>query len=646
MDPGPRGAVTGADPTSGSSRRPRPRSQRSGALSARGWLLTAIAVLATAAGAQAQVPDTLRPPPDTARRAPVPHETLPRLPAQDTLEADTVEADTLLPPPTLPPIRPAVPASWATGVWEWDREDLLRLPDLTLLHLLERIPGLTPVRAGIAGQPETATVFGSTAGAIRYVFDGFELDPLIAPTFDASRIALLSLESVRVERRVTGATVYLKTLTPTRPSPHSVVEAATGDLDVNLFRGTFLAPRVAGGSLGLGFERLATDVLGGSNFLSGWVKWTAVRDSSGVQVELRQTDLDRSGVGPVLAGASRRDWVVRGRTRWGPVVAEGYAGGTSVEDELEDLTLREGSTQGGIRLGASTERFLPLHATAALRLRSHPRLPGQELEVTAWALPRPWLGVGGEVVQGWWDQEEPTGRWTARARVGPLAGLTAFAEVHQGGSTPAGTGPELVVPGFSPAETLRLDRSGARVGVEAGWRGITAGVAALRTEADPVTGFGLPFDSTAPTFGTAEATGIEAVVRVPILWQPLRLEGWYVGLEQEGPWPYLPEQHWRGALVYHHSPLPSGNLEIYSRLEHEFRGGTVAPVTTETGVVLADVPQYRATNFELVIRVLTVRAFLRWENLLHRLGQRDLPATDYFLPGQHIWYGVKWVFWN
>lgn len=625
------------------AQRPRPRTHRPGAFFVPVALLAGAAFLLPAPAA-AQGPDTAAAAVDTVGGAP---------PAdvrsgQDTIPQDTAVVDSQLPPPTLPQLHRPGPVGWAAGVWEWDRAALLRLPDVTLLQLLTRVPGLTPVRAGMVGQPESAAVLGATAGAIRYVLDGFALDPLVAPTFDASRISLLALEGVRVERRVTGATVYLETVSPTAPNPVSVIEAATGDIGTNLFRGTFLAPRVLGGSLGVGFERLATGVQGGANHLTGWAQWTFVRDSSGVQLELRQSDMDRSGVGGGLVGA-RRDWGVRARTRLGPVAAEAYAGATTVEDEVGSVVLREGTPQGGVRLHSALPSPVPLEATAALRLRSHPRLPRQEIELSAWATPAPWLGVGGEVVQGWWDGPVVTGRWSARAVLRPVVGITAFAGIHAGGALLGEGGPEVLVPAVRATGPVSVDRDGVRAGLEARWRGFQAGAAAIRTRAGSVPGFGLPFDSTAPSFGGGEAEGIEATLRIPTPLHPIWLEGWYVGMDRPETWLYLPRHQWKAALLYHHFPIPSGNLELYSRIEHVFRGSMVAPVYEADGWSVArpaTVPAYRATNAELVIRVLSVRAFVRWDNVLHRLQQSDLPGTAYWLPGQNLTYGVKWTFTN
>jgi hypothetical protein len=637
--------------------RPRPRSLRSGAF----FVVAAVSLLRPGAGA-AQEPDTVPAPPvvevDTAA-APV--DTIaPLPPALPVLGQDTVPEDTLgPPPPALPAMDPVGPASFARGVWEWDRDALRRLPDFSVLQLLERLPGVVPLRADIINQPEGATIFGSTAGAIRYVVDGFELDPLSGPTFDPSRFPLLALESVRVERRVTGITVRLRTLSPDDPRPRSIIEAGTGDLDVNLFRGMFLAPRVLGGPLALGFERLASDGRlpeGSSNHVGGWLKWTWVRERTGIQIEYRQGDMDRGGIGEGLLGA-RRDWVVRARTGLGPLVAEVYGGASRVEDDLGDVVLREGTPHGGLRLRGSVDGPVPLEARSAFRFRDNPRLPSGEVELELRAEPLPFLAVEGEGVYGWWKNGAATGRWAGRAQAGPVLGLTVFGELF-GGAPPFDRGSEVLMPG-AEASTLRISRDGVRAGAELHWGGLMLGGAALRTTLDTIPGFGLPFEPEGLGVAGAEADGFEVVARLPTGVDPISLQGWYVGMRPPDSSLYLPEHQWRAAVVYHHLPLESGNLEIFVRVEHVFRGRMTGPalaITGDAGEVepdpeptpglpaLTEVPAFRTTNLELSIRVVSVRAFLRWENLMHRLELRDLDG--YILPGQRVTYGVKWEFLN
>ncbi|MFO7892594.1 MAG: hypothetical protein R6U63_02570 [Longimicrobiales bacterium] len=570
----------------------------------------------------------------------------------DTVLQDTVIVDTVLPPPTtLPPFEAVGGPGWSQGVWEWSREDLLRRPDLSLLHLLERIPGMVPVRADIAGQPEAAALFGAGAGAIRWVLDGFVVDPLTAPTFDPARLSLLALERVRVERGVTGATVHLETLTPEDARTKSVIEAGTGDYGVNAFRGIFLPPRVLGGPLAMGFERLSVNGFtpGASNQTVSWLKWTWARDSAGIQVEYRQRTMEREGVGEGLLG-SRSDWVVRARQAVGPVTGEAYAGGTAVEDEVGGeggTAYREGVAQGGLRLAAAVPGPVPAEVTTALRFRGHPRLPVQELEVAGRVAPLPWLTVQGEALHGRWSDADPTGRWSARAGLGPIRGLQLFGEVFRGGSV-LGSGPELAWP--APADTtqggagsFRVSRDGLRAGLQFSGAGLTLGGAVVEVAADTIYPFGLPMEGRWGGVAGGEARGFEVSARIPTGFDPLTVQGWYVGMDAPG-WLYLPEHHWRAGLVYHHRPLPSGNLEFFARFEHLFRGRMNVPAPAGETTPYVESDAYRATNLELTIRVLTVRAFLRWDNLFHRRDQADLPG--FRLPGQRIVWGVKWEFWN
>jgi hypothetical protein len=629
--------------------RPRPRSVGAGAFFT--LLLVGVSTGSGPGQVAGQVPE-VGPPvaTDTVPDAPLPvaADTVPDAPPPVAEVVDTVPPEPE-PPPTLPAMPAVGPSGWDAGVWEWSRTDLLRLPELSLLHLLERIPGVTPVRVASVGQPEGAAVFGATVGAITYEVDGFELDPLTTPTFDPSRFPLVALESVRVERRVTGARVRIRTVSPGDARPLSVIEAGTGDLGTNLFRGTFLAPRVLGGGLSFGFESLGSQtILGGqSTFTGGWLKWTWARDEGGVQVEYRQSGMDRAGTGVALSGL-RRDWVVRARRHLGPVVAEGYAGASSVEDELGDIVLREGTPQGGLRLSSSVVAPFPVEATGALRLRSHPRLPAQEAELSVWAAPTPWLGVGIEGAEGRRAEGSPTGRWALRGRVGPVAGLTAFADLARDRHALVGavaasdpTDPDPATPD-DPIARARLDlaRNGARAGIQFQYGTLRLGAAAVRTSADSAAGFGLAFDPTVPRFAGGEATGVEVTVRAPTGWAPLRVEGWYVGMEVPPSGLYLPADQWRAALVFHDLPLPTGNLELYGRAEHRYRGPMLVPADGEAVVV----PEHRSTHLEVTIRVLTVRAFVRWDNVLNRPFRRDVPG--YNLPGQHVVYGVKWEFWN
>ena len=648
------------------SERPRPRSLRSGALflgaACVGVLLAAPVIPGSRGGGAlgAQEPDSVPPP----ILAPQPPDTLPRPLVGDSIAQDTVPEDTLgPPPPQLPPMEPLGPAGFARGVWEWDRSALRRLPALSLLDLLERLPGVVPVRVDIVGQPEGASVFGATAGGIRYVVDGFEIDPLTGPTFDASRLPLLALERVRVERRVTGITVRVRTLSPDHPRPRSIIEAGTGDYDVNLFRGLFLAPGVLGGPLALGFERLGGDGFlpgGGSNHIGGWLKWSWITDGAGVQVEYRQSDLDRTGIGDGLVGA-RRDWAVRARASRGVVTGEAYVGGSSVEDDLGDRVHRESTPQGGVRLQADLDAPFPVEARAAARFRSHPRLPRQEVAIGLRVAPLRLLAVEGEASQGRLDGGSQ-GHWTARAQGGPFGGVTVFGELF-GGEPLLGDGVSQRLPAATDSLSVAVTREGARAGAEVSWGGFTLAGAAVRATTSPVTGRGIASVARFVRRGVGgEATGWEAMARIPTGWSPLWLEGWFVAMDAPDRL-YVPEEQFRAGIVYHHRPLASDNLELYARVEHAFRGAMSVPAALVDGDPDAGseatfappklggfgaVSAYRSTHFELLIRVVTVRAFIRWDVARYHVEEQDFPEDlpGFAFPRQRILYGVKWDFLN
>jgi hypothetical protein len=62
------------------------------------------------------------------------------------------------------------------------------------------------------------------------------------------------------------------------------------------------------------------------------------------------------------------------------------------------------------------------------------------------------------------------------------------------------------------------------------------------------------------------------------------------------------------------------------------------------GLLLQSVPYYQSWFFHLNVRVLTVRAFLRAENLANRLENQDYPGA--LLPGLRTMYGIRWTLFN
>ncbi|MBI4409085.1 MAG: Plug domain-containing protein [Gemmatimonadetes bacterium] len=565
----------------------------------------------------------------------------------DTAAATSPEPDSLAPPPRLVEFADAVGAGWSAGVWEWGPEALLASGAVSLTDLLEQIPGVVPVRSGLFGQPQAVSAFGMTGGRLELVLDGYALDPLHDATFDLSRLELVNLERVRVERRLDRLRIEIHTLAPGDRRAYSRVEVGTGDFDTNLFRGLLLVPRALIGPLSLGVDRLDTDGIGrrqNATSFAGWLKWGLVFGRLGLQFELRQETAERGGEVVLPGKSSRRDLVLRARGQLlGGLVAELFHGWSSGEDQPADSAVERSGTQAGARVLARGARWW---AGATLRRRSLDPLPENEAELSAGVRWPGRLTLGGDV--GWADWRDAGGAtsYEVRAELGPFGPARAFGSLARG---------ERGVPFFPDTAAANdtafgsaarftaaiTERNAARAGLELARGGFRLGAAALTVVTDSVPGFLLPFDSTPRLYAGGTVRGWELFGRLPLFWHPLSLEGAYNAWISGFLWPYLPAHNWRASFVYHHSPLKSGNLELLLRLDGHERGAMDAP---RVDGALERVDALRALDLYLQIRVLDLRTFLRWENITHRLRMADLP--DRALPGQRVFWGVKWQFWN
>lgn len=524
---------------------------------------------------------------------------------------------------------------WSNGVWEWDRDLIQRSAAVTLTDLLERVPGITPVRSGFYGMPESVSAYGSTGGRLEIILDGYALDPLDAGSFDLSRLELAQLERVRVRRRGDGLRIELKTLAPADPEPYSVVEVATGDLRTNVFRGLFLAPNFLVGPLSLGVDRVDTRGLVGqepASTFNGWVKWGLIGENRGLELELRNASITRTMTNESIVDGTRRDVVLRARgAPTDALTTEAFFGVSSIEDELTGTLAEESASQAGVRAALSAERGW-LEST--LRVRDHSWLPRSEAELMAGLSLPGRVDLSGDIIWNRWKPATKTRAYSIRAEAGPFLGVRSFVE------TSAGT---RGVPGLEDDEELPAitDRTSYRVGAEVQGAGVHLGAAAVVADADSIATFGLPFEGDARLFPGGRIQGIEAVGHVPVPYTPFAVEGSLSWWDEAPQWIYTPQQSWRAALVYHGFPLGHDRFEIATRVGAAHRSAMRVPAPDiGTGIV----PAHTTFNFYLQIRVLDVRAFVRWDNILHNLEVQDIPGRNY--PGQRVLYGVKWQLWN
>lgn len=653
-------------------------------------------------------PDTVAPdtlpddtfPADTIPGDTIPADTLPidTIPADpvpgDTIPADTAVADTAAAPPleNLPRLSPLVPAGMETAVWEWDREELLANRALTLAELLEQIPGVVALRGGDYGTPRMASALGVGGGGIRVFRDGVEMLPLEGSVPDLARVGLGGLEGVRVRRTGRGFRIELESIRPDDHRPYSLVEAGTGDLDTNLFRGAFVHPTALGGNLGLALDRIDTRGPESENpgsVSSIWLRYSYLRgDRFGVVAEFNRGTSDRD-TRFVPGEVTRTDWTLRGRARiTDGVVAEAFWNSASLATDsagpdFEPFPFRTDSrTQLG---GALTARRGFLGGRAAVRTFSGEGLADRRISAELSATDAEIGGVAASWSRESWPDRTPT-RTLLRGWTAPLYGLSVFGSIEDYEravpflpALPArsvdgpGTGPGSERPPGSPelphfVTAPRFTRgTSTRLGARFRWRGLDLAGARLTKEADTVHPFGLPVDRGGPSLEVDERReGWEIAFRLPLLLDGLALTGsgqrWEIGRvpDTDAPaadpvlsWPYFPRRTWAAALDYHDTFYPTGNLEIWADVGVVGRDRMLvpaAPVEPEGGNVagpspeVATVPFYQSWYARLQIRVVTVRVFVTWENFTVREENQDFPGRD--LPSTRALYGVRWTLWN
>ncbi len=326
--------------------------------------LAALTLLAVPSAARAQnPPDSVVPLPDSL----APGVSVVALDSGSVVDTVyTVHPDSVFRP--LPALTAGAPARPEAGVSVWDRDALLGLPALTLLELLTREPDLVGLRYGDYGAPEAVLGPGQAGGRIRVFVDGFEDVPLDGAVPDLARVGLNGVQEVRIERAGGDLAIHLTSLEPDDARPLSLVEAGTGDLNTNLFRGTFLHPRAFGGTLALSLERKDSEGRGGGEPGSRqaiWFRYALHRgDDLALSFDLRsstnETQLD--SIPPKISQSS---WTVRARARLAPsLVAELYTGSTSLSGEADGLTSIDRTRgQHGARL--SWDRSFGARARAA-----------------------------------------------------------------------------------------------------------------------------------------------------------------------------------------------------------------------------------------------------------------------------------------
>jgi hypothetical protein len=576
--------------------------------------------------------------------------------AADTLvtRLDTIPAEDTIPPSDLPRLRAAPPAGWATATWSWDREAYMGARDLTLLEFLETIPGLVPLRGGDYGAPESASALAMGGGRIRVFWDGFEMPPLDGGAPDLALIGLGGVEEVRVERGPTELRIHIESMRGRDPRPLSLVEAGTGDMDTNFFRGTFLHPRVLGGILGASLERV--DSRGPfrrepGHRPGGWASWTRpIGSSLGLRFELRRANRDVDRVAAFPVGLARMDWTARARARVldDRLTAELFTGRSTMEsdEEAEIFRVSRSRWQHGARASLETG---PFWASASARLVSGPPLPRRSIDVEGGGQGRLGGAYARWSVDRW--QDEDLASLAAHVWTGSFRGFSAFASY--GGGLRGGA----VYPAYRtlPAEgeearppeepTYRVsDLTTLRAGGAFKQGSVSLEGAWLRLEAEDLPPLGMVLDRVGPVAAGGTFTGWEANARLPLPLDGFTLGGWVQMWDKDAR--YLPKRSYQASIDFHDAFLPTRNLEVWGAFGVRGRDPMLVPSlnTFSESPELARVPFSQSWYTDVQVRILTVHLFIRWENFTLRQNLQDYPGR--VLPYTRAVYGVKWIMWN
>jgi hypothetical protein len=598
--------------------------------------------------------------PDSAA-VPVPADTLQAVTdtlattAQDSLPADTIFYN-------LPALESGVPSGFASGVWVWDRDAIMVSAANTLAELVGDVPGVIGLLGGDYGSPAGLSAFGSGTGGVRVIRDGFEVTPLAGGVADLQRIGLGGILEVRLERRGGELLIELTSYRYSDGRPFSLVEAGTGQLDTNVFRGTYADPTALGGSIALALERVDTRGFGddeGGNRTGSWFRYQLHRgDRGGLALDYRRMS-SKTEVPDYATSLSRTDLTLRGRFEIVEgLVAEAYTGKSSheVNDTREAYAFEGGSrAQHGVRLAA---RRGGAWARGAFRVHTDDDLPAHRIEGSG-GFNGSRFGAYGNASQSTWDgtsvEAYGLGGW-----LGPVAGVTLFGS-WDGGSHAGPSGPVLdelpeplvpdpplpiVQPVSPPGPTAVIaERSLLRAGASASLFGVTLAAAGLRAEADMHFPLGLELDRGSPASAGQERYGVEGWASLPMPLEGLRLEGSYQHWDSDGP--YLPKRIYRGAFVFHRVYLESGNFELWWSLGvrgHDPMSAFVPDDGAGGPGGLETVPFYQNWYGRIQARILSVRLFFTWENLAVRRNLQNFPGR--LLPPTRSFFGLRWDLWN
>jgi TonB-dependent receptor-like protein len=528
--------------------------------------------------------------------------------------------------------------------YDWNRAQLFATGALTLVDLLDRIPGITTFRSGWLSTPQTATYAGDFR-RVRIFYDGIEIDNLDNSTgdvLDLSTVQMWSLEHLTIERGASELRIYMRSWRVENTDPYTRVDVATGNEDTNLYRG-FYGKRydngaifqLAGQQFGVASPRFAGS--GDALSLLGRIGVAKKRWSVDAFVNRSHAtrDIERPFVGrpPILAlDATNTDAYVRaavGGVNSGPwaqitVASLGFKGRTGPDRNVA-VTSQPDTTE---RRLSETQYNTAAGLTAGpARLEVNDRLRALAGNTSNSISGRLDLATPLGMVSGFAERDGFRGNTNADVgiRAQPLRFFAVSGSVAR--SMPIGGS-------NSPLASTTTARGEVGVRILGPW--FSGGMMSINNSEGLAP---IVYDTLLLPTVAGKSTAQTFSVRGP-LGRGFGIDSWVVRWDQARP--YQPRYESRSELNFTNSFLrqfPRGDFNLRVSGVYEYRGNTTFPLAAGD----VDTGGYRTVSAMLEIRIL--RAVISYQ-------QRNLLSYPYFVvPGFEMprvlaIYGVRWDFWN
>jgi hypothetical protein len=369
----------------------------------------------------------------------------------------------------------------------------------------------------------------------------------------------------------------------------------------------------------------------------GRVEWLPGGGDAGLELHWVSEKMERTVYDPV--DLTRTELFLRGRGNLGDhLQVEAFAGTTGLSEDGESVRK---VANGGFRLSGDLENGW---FRTGFRLWDDSSYPIADLDVDAGYAILPWLSLNAGTRLGSWNDfgtSEFRGGLAASIRPVRLT-LTVDGATGSRGVSYATLGRADSVSFDVAAGGLRLDLGPFALSGRGEYQKLSRQLP-----------FGAVFDREQAPGGAIELGLAEVGLVGPLIplglvlnnVEPIRLRGFYRYsniLDGSDPL-YVPESVARAEVFWHDSFFEE-ELEVSASFGLNYRDAMLTAPTPASGSqnpVL--VPSYTFIDWNLMIRILGVRVYWRFENLTAAVGQ-DLPGLPF--PVRRSVFGVKWEFLN